>query len=940
MCLPLAPLVQQMSELVNALKALNAEIEQFQQDPPASVSFKTTLKIGAPLSKKNLTSAVGKLGWSALVGMSHLPRIPPNGATLSYNLITILEASSTQSLGLDKLIANVSVKLFSAPISAIDDECGYLQFLGKSFERLQQAAYTGEDGELVGDMKRRLSLQLTFIKGIQFKIPINDENQVLKQCHSIALDGLLKVVLVGKELCAGLDELIDCYFASASAMKLLSWCSKLESSVTRNEWMLWCSSIGNVEGANQFYRKRNVEEYWKGPIELIAPLKHLPLQIDLIDDNQKTAKCFALTGLLERSTSDGELAQVIGKYTWSEPSTIELKELLKALDALRSDFFRLIKLEAGVKLLSAVNRALLQIKLPVKYASSWGTQLLKSLVDASQAAKDCFTTAIELLLTCALEGEFREKSLKAAAQTISRASNVKLLERILEVDSALLPVILDHFSEGVSAEFMATINDQVLQGNDECLLKAWVRSLSRQSSIHALPSNIPFAAVKAISLFMLDDVKTDRYLEAAWVKMPESERLFTQAYLSLLNPRIRRPATSSINYPILDAIKTGSKLNGPVVIECDAQLDAHFYYLQLCLKRGEDFTTELDVLKEASPAFLPIHQLFSQLLCSMQNRHIVPLHQLYLSGDHKAALKRGYETLKLLLTPAPFDFLQVCTYLHRLACVFGALNEASWFLKQITEGTTLLEGLKRDFDIISCLDNCFDQKGIEAVLESERFAPFLREQAVLRELKKQRRTVPKISYFCTGISMSSTEQDYATKPTYGLDYFNLQQAKIDLHLAACSAGSSQLLFKLFHRALGYPFELNPCDNTLGIMCDWPMNAVWILSSCSNSSFLLFRIPIDSRNLLLSIQECARISQANTATLKNTLQIANDPTLRADWWRRRKELDSQLEALIKTLDSQLFSDLSVRTIKFKKPFPPIFRDSSCHPRVITMLKRQI
>lgn len=945
-----------MKELLNAVKTLNANLVENESNRSCLEFDSQNLLLQA--KKMNLTPALAKnlssQCWDALVSLSRLPRIPDNYASICAKLIDILQLCNEKvkidTVDLNKLIANMSIKMFSG--HSLPDDYGKerLEFLAKSFERLHESAAVNlkDEDELASSMNRRLSIQHSIVEGIQYKIsfPSTPTANVLKQCYSIALDCLIKIFVVRKELLPCFDGLFECFLtasSSQSVLKLLSWCSKLEAPITQNEWLLWCRVVdeGSLDAdwdtLIHFYGKRSIERYWKGPLELIAPLTHLPLEDELISDTfTKQIHCSAFSGLLSRIVKcqgESELAQIYewlcrNERKWKPPSVPELKALLAALDDLRNTFFHFVKSETALRLFTVINRTLIAINLPEKYASAWGTQLLKAIQDArpkyTTPVKTAVTSAIELLLARTLDSEFREKTIKVAAQTVSWSSSVQLLGQLLQINNNLLSVVLDHFVEGVENDFMEVVSEAVIaSADDDVLVKSWIRALSLQTSIQQIPKkNIPFSIVKAISLYILDGVKAERYLESIWADWSEEERQFVFSYLALLNPS-RRPqkVNASLHFPILDAIKNNSKLVGPVSIRTEAELDAHFHYLQQCLKRGSEFMNELNRFKDVSSAFIPVFRLFNDLTCNVDNRFIAPIHSIYLSGENKAALKTGYDVLKRIFQN-PFDSLQVCSYLHRLACISGAVSEASWFLRQATQlidGSEAIEqfvqALKRDFDILTSRDNCFDYQSIEEVLGSDRFSIFSRERRILANLQEKRKTLPPLGYFCTGFKKPKQEKHIPIScTTHSLDYFNIFQAKLDLHIQIASGCRDwSRLFHLFHLGLGYQFPLSsPNGKTFGILCDWAMDAMWVLSSVPSAKepFLLFRLPIDTGNLLSLIRNFTRVSQANTETLKNTAEIAADPNLRADWWRRRKELNAELEVLTEQLDSLVFSRFTV------------------------------
>lgn len=99
--------------------------------------------------------------------------------------------------------------------------------------------------------------------------------------------------------------------------------------------------------------------------------------------------------------------------------------------------------------------------------------------------------------------------------------------------------------------------------------------------------------------------------------------------------------------------------------------------------------------------------------------------------------------------------------------------------------------------------------------------------------------------------------------------------------------------------------------SIGLIHDQFLSVLWILVVTNDSKLLMFRVSANTPNFIKNVQRIHEICAQNTETLRNTKEIAKDPERKAQWWKLRKSLDSELMALCNELNDDMFSCLSVR-----------------------------
>lgn len=165
-----------------------------------------------------------------------------------------------------------------------------------------------------------------------------------------------------------------------------------------------------------------------------------------------------------------------------------------------------------------------------------------------------------------------------------------------------------------------------------------------------------------------------------------------------------------------------------------------------------------------------------------------------------------------------------------------------------------------------------------------------------------------------------------------LEHLNRAQ---NLKLAYCISEWAKIcLFFMFHNSLQESFDSEVLDlfelarnpNFCGTVClsrlkgligmlqDQFLSILWIIIVNFDSKILLFKVNIDGLNFTRKIQKIHEICAQNTDSLRNTNEIAKDSGKKAQWWKLRKSLDSELISICSDLNEELFSQSSVQTRK--------------------------
>lgn len=153
----------------------------------------------------------------------------------------------------------------------------------------------------------------------------------------------------------------------------------------------------------------------------------------------------------------------------------------------------------------------------------------------------------------------------------------------------------------------------------------------------------------------------------------------------------------------------------------------------------------------------------------------------------------------------------------------------------------------------------------------------------------------------------------------------------DRKLSYCTSEWAKLtLFYMFHKsfhescdsAILNLFELGRNPNsrnvsvkelkgTVGLLQDQFLSILWVLVVTLDARLLLFKVNVDKTAVSRKIQRIHEICAQNTDSLRNTNEIAKDSAKKAQWWKLRKSLDSELISICSDLNEDLFSSVSVR-----------------------------
>ena len=126
------------------------------------------------------------------------------------------------------------------------------------------------------------------------------------------------------------------------------------------------------------------------------------------------------------------------------------------------------------------------------------------------------------------------------------------------------------------------------------------------------------------------------------------------------------------------------------------------------------------------------------------------------------------------------------------------------------------------------------------------------------------------------------------------------------------------LFDLFELARNPNYCGKVClsrlKGSIGILKDQFLSILWIMVINFDSKLLLLKLNIDKSNFTGKIQKIHEICSQSTESLRNTNEIGKDAGKKAQWWKLRKSLDSELISLCSDLNEELFSHSSVKTSK--------------------------
>lgn len=186
---------------------------------------------------------------------------------------------------------------------------------------------------------------------------------------------------------------------------------------------------------------------------------------------------------------------------------------------------------------------------------------------------------------------------------------------------------------------------------------------------------------------------------------------------------------------------------------------------------------------------------------------------------------------------------------------------------------------------------------------------------------------------CNGIKIKNFKDSMnAIEESLKLSIENLKKAQSQKTSYSVSEWAKICLFFKFHKSFQEScdsellklFEVarnpNTCGNvclnrlkgTIGILQDQFLSIIWIMVVTCDSKLLLLKLNIEKHNFASKVQKIHDICAQNTESLRNTTEIANDSGKKAQWWKLRKSLDSDLISLCSELNDELFSHASVIT----------------------------
>lgn len=109
-------------------------------------------------------------------------------------------------------------------------------------------------------------------------------------------------------------------------------------------------------------------------------------------------------------------------------------------------------------------------------------------------------------------------------------------------------------------------------------------------------------------------------------------------------------------------------------------------------------------------------------------------------------------------------------------------------------------------------------------------------------------------------------------------------------------------------------DLNRLKGSIGIFHDEFLSILWFLVVTVDSKFLLFKINLNLASFSGQMQKIHEICSNSTDSLRNTMDIANNPEMKAKWWKLRKSLDSELISICAQLNDEMFANVSVNIHK--------------------------
>ena len=156
-----------------------------------------------------------------------------------------------------------------------------------------------------------------------------------------------------------------------------------------------------------------------------------------------------------------------------------------------------------------------------------------------------------------------------------------------------------------------------------------------------------------------------------------------------------------------------------------------------------------------------------------------------------------------------------------------------------------------------------------------------------------------------------------------IGYYISEWAKISLFFIfykSLQESCDSELFDLFELARNPNYCGKVClsrlKGSIGILKDQFLSILWIMVINFDSKLLLLKLNIDKSNFTGKIQKIHEICSQSTESLRNTNEIGKDAGKKAQWWKLRKSLDSELISLCSDLNEEIFSNSSVKNKRSK------------------------
>jgi hypothetical protein len=162
-----------------------------------------------------------------------------------------------------------------------------------------------------------------------------------------------------------------------------------------------------------------------------------------------------------------------------------------------------------------------------------------------------------------------------------------------------------------------------------------------------------------------------------------------------------------------------------------------------------------------------------------------------------------------------------------------------------------------------------------------------------------------------------------------LFYLISEWAKLSLFLTFClsqfdkdSRCTDLKAFNLFEICrnpnfeIDEPVDFNLVSGSIGFLFDEVLSIFWVLTVSFDAKLIIFKSKVENlHKIIQSFNDIADICSQNTESLRNTKEISTDSTKKAQWWKLRRSLDSNLISVCSSLQDDLFTCISVFAIIF-------------------------